>query len=155
MRASPIPEAYPMGPDRRTRVAAALTTLVTFVILDAVWLSQVGVDLFKSRLPAILRPDPVVGAIVAFYVIYAAGVYVLALRPSLETGSGRTAATLGAWVGLTAYATFDLTNLAVITGWTIPLALIDMTWGVVATALATLAGHTAGRYLSRRRSAAG
>jgi uncharacterized membrane protein len=144
-----------MRPDRRALIAAAITSLVSFIALDAVWLSQVGVDLFKSRLPAILRPDPVVGAIVAFYVIYAAGVYVLALRPSLETGSGRTAATRGAWVGLTAYATFDLTNLAVITGWTIPLALIDMTWGIVATALATLAGHTAGRYFSRRRAAAG
>ena len=39
----------------------------------------------------------------------------------------------GAVFGLVAYATYDLTNLAVMKGFTLKIALIDMVWGMVLT----------------------
>ena len=36
--------------------------------------------------------------------------------------------------------TYDLTNLATIKAWTLPLALIDMGWGAFLTALACAIG---------------
>ena len=56
----------------------------------------------------------------------------------------------GALLGLTAYATFDLTNLAIINGWTLGLAALDMAWGTVLSAIAAVAGYLAGTAAMRR-----
>jgi uncharacterized membrane protein len=127
----------------RAIAAAFLATLVVFVVVDAAWLMLVAMKMFQRQLGAILRPEPVFGAAIAFYLIYTAGLVVLAIRPALAARSLTVAATHGAVLGLTAYATFDLTNLAVIRGWTIELAAFDIAWGVVASACASMAGYAA------------
>lgn len=142
-----------MRSEGQTLFATAIVVLLAFVLLDAAWLSLVAVDLFQKRLGPILRPEPSIAPIAAFYLIYAAGLVVLAVRPALAANSWRTAAALGAVVGLTAYATFDLTSLAVIDRWTVDLAIVDIVWGVVASALAAILGFVAGRRLTLRRSA--
>ena len=143
-----------MTTESRALVAASIASLLTFVALDAAWLSLVAVDLFQKQLGPILRPAPMAGAIVAFYPIYVAGLVILAVRPALASNSWSTAAMLGAVLGLTAYATFDLTNLAVIERWTIGLAIIDIAWGVTVSSVAALAGFAAGRRMSTRRPVA-
>jgi uncharacterized membrane protein len=142
-----------MRSEGQTLFATAIVVLLAFVLLDAAWLSLFAVDLFQKRLGPILRPEPSIAPIAAFYLIYAAGLVVLAVRPALAANSWRTAAALGAVVGLTAYATFDLTSLAVIDRWTVDLAVVDIVWGVVASALAAILGFAAGSRLTLRRTA--
>ncbi len=132
----------------RSTVLVWLATLFAFLALDAVWISMVALDMFKSQLGNILRPQPVVSAIVAFYLIYAVGLFVLAVRPALAAGSARIAATSGAMLGLTAYSTYDLTNLALIERYTVGLAVSDLVWGTVASLLASIAGYAVGRKLN-------
>jgi uncharacterized membrane protein len=60
----------------------------------------------------------------------------------------KAAAWRGAILGLTAYGTFDLTNLAIIQGWTLAVTLVDITWGMIASALASLAGYQVARLSS-------
>lgn len=140
-----------MKTDIRSLSMAYVASLLAFVLLDAVWLSLVAIDLFQKWLGPILRPAPMVGAIIAFYLVYAIGLAVLAVRPALAGNSWPMAAWAGAVLGLTAYATFDLTNLAVIERWTIGLAIADIAWGVTASTLAALAGFATGRRMSSRR----
>ena len=52
-----------------------------------------------------------------------------------------TALLYGAAFGLFAYATYDLTNLATVSVWTMPLAIMDTAWGAVLTAIASVAGY--------------
>lgn len=120
-------------------------TLLAFVAIDAAWLVLVANAFFKSQIGSLLRaqPDLVVAAV--FYLIYTGGLVTLAVAPALREKSARVAAWNGAVLGLTAYATFDLTNLAVIEGWTLAVALVDITWGTIATALASLAGYQVSR----------
>ena len=137
-----------MRTDDRVVPASALlvgyvTTLVAFVILDAGWLMFFAIDAFKQSVGSILRDRPDVGAAVAFYCIYAGGLVMLAVRPASMQQSYRKAVAGGALVGLPAYATFDLTNLSVISGWPAMLALADMAWGTAASAVAALAGYAA------------
>lgn len=77
----------------------------------------------------------------------------LAVAPSLREGSAKAAFWRGAMLGLTAYATFDLTNLAVLAGWNLTVSLVDMAWGTLATAIASLAGFAAGRLVGRNADA--
>ena len=123
-------------------------TLSAFVALDAAWLALFAIDLFERQVGAILREQPNMGAVMAFYPIYAAGLYTLAVCPASQERSRRRAVVNGSVLGLAAYAAFDLTNLAIIAGWTIELALTDMAWGTVASALAATAGYAAASWVA-------
>ncbi len=131
----------------RSHALVYAATLASFLALDALYLGLYGFEMFRREIGALMLPQPRVGAAVAFYVVYALGLVVFAVRPALRAGTRRTAAANGAMLGLTAYATFDLTNLAVLTAWTVRLAVVDIAWGVLASALAAVAGHMAGRYV--------
>lgn len=123
-------------------------TLVAFVVLDVAWLTLFAVGQFQSQLGAILRAQPMLFAAIAFYVVYAAGLVVLAVHPALQERSVRSATAKGAMLGLTAYATFDLTNLAIIERWTLGLALMDMAWGTFVSAVAAMIGCVVGLRIS-------
>ena len=69
-----------------------------------------------------------------------------AVMPGVKNGSASHALFLGAALGLVAYGTYDLTNLAVINGFNTRIALIDMAWG---TALSGAAAAIAAAVLMR------
>lgn len=132
------------------RIAIAyLATFVTFVALDAVWLSLVAIGQFQRALGTMLLAQPNLYAAAIFYVIFTGGLIFLAVRPALERRSLATTISHGAVVGLTSYATFDLTNLAILRGWTLELALLDMAWGTALSAIAATAGYLAGVRMAR------
>lgn len=123
-----------------------LTTLVFFAI-DLVWLGVVAAGFYDKHLGPLLREDVVWSAAVAFYLLYIAGIVVFAVLPGLEAGSvGRTLA-LGAFFGLVAYATFDLTSMALIKGFNWTVVGVDLVWGMVLTGSVAVAGFYAGRWL--------
>jgi uncharacterized membrane protein len=130
-------------------VIAYLVTLAVFLAVDVVWLTTVAVPQFQAKLGSMLKPEPDLYAAAAFYLIYAAGLVYLAVRPALVQASAWTAASHGAMVGLTAYATFDLTSLAVVKGWTVGLAVLDMAWGTALSGASAVVGYLAAARFSR------
>ena len=123
----------------KTRYGVALfVTLMTFLFSDMIWIQFVALNIFKQEVGHLLRIAPDFAAATAFYLIYGTGLTVLAVEPVLESRSLPTAITKGGALGLTAYATFDLTNLALLKGWTLKLVLIDMAWGTAASAIAAV-----------------
>jgi uncharacterized membrane protein len=117
--------------------------LLVLIVGDAAWLSYFARAMFRPVLGDILLDTPRWSAAVLFYLIYAAGVMVFPLAMGLHKDSLGTAILYGALFGFLAYVTYDLTNLATIKSWTVPLALIDMGWGALLTAAATAAGFAA------------
>ena len=102
-------------------------------IIDFVWLSVVANKFYKSQIGTLLLEKPNMLAAVAFYIIYVIGIVVFVLTPALEKNSWQYAAGYGALFGLIAYATYDLTNLATLKGWTLKLVVVDLLWGAVLT----------------------
>ena len=70
---------------------------------------------------------------------------ILVVQPALDSGSWHKALLLGAVFGLCAYGTYDLTNLATLQRWPLRLAVVDMAWGTLLTAISALAGFFIGR----------
>jgi len=103
-------------------------------VLDYVWLGFIAKNLYASELGKLLLAKPNMTAAIAFYVIYVIGVVVFVVSPALANGSLWSAIGYGALFGLVAYATYDLTNLATVDGFTLKVALIDMCWGAFITA---------------------
>lgn len=110
-------------------------------ILDALWLGLVAKKFYKDQLGALLLDKPNVVPAILFYCIYVIGLVVFVLNPALEKQSWLHALGYGALFGLVAYATYDLTNLSTLKGFTVKLVTIDIIWGVCFTAIASVAAY--------------
>lgn len=116
----------------------------SLLLLDLFWLSTMAKRLYRPELGDMIadkfRPAPAI----CFYVIYVIGVAYFAALPAVEAASGVKALVDGALLGALAYSTYDLTNHATLTRWSLRVTLIDIAWGVVLTALASYCGYCAG-----------
>jgi len=121
-------------------IIAYIASGVVFIIFDLLWLGVIGKDLYASKLGSLMTENIVIPAAGLFYCMYLAGILLFAIHPALQTGSWKTAMVWGALFGFFTYATYELTNWAVIRDWPASLVAIDILWGVVLTsAVATTA----------------
>lgn len=127
---------------------AAVATLVSMGVLDAIWLATMTSRLYRRQLPGLLLDTPSWAPAVAFYGLYAVGVVVLVVLPALDHGYPLGRAVLyGALLGLVAYGTYDLTNQATLRGWSTVVTVVDMAWGASLTAVVVGIAVTASRRL--------
>ncbi len=124
-----------------------LGTMAVLLTAEALWLGLVGGGLFQKEVGHLMRPEFRLGPVVAFYLIYVGGILVFAVLPGLEARQLQRSVALGAFLGLVAYSTFDLTSMAVFKGFPLRLAGVDMLWGTCVTAAVSAAGYGLGRYL--------
>lgn len=120
---------------------------VAFFAIDFVWLSTMNARFYQPRLGSFLAEQPRLAVAAGFYLLYVVGVMALAVMPGLQEGAVGAALWRGALLGLVAYATYDLTNLATIRDWPWELAAVDMIWGTVLTAAVSAIGYYAGRII--------
>lgn len=120
--------------------AAALATAAAILVLDLAWLGVVARDLYVSALGPLMRPEAFWPAAALFYAFYVAVIVTWAV---LGTEGPQAAARRGAGLGFVAYATYELTNWAVLRDWPAWIVPIDIAWGVGLTAVAALAGKLA------------
>jgi uncharacterized membrane protein len=116
--------------------------LVTLAILDILWLGLASREFYKARLGQLLLEQPNWYAAILFYLIHALGIVVFAVPLA---GSWVGAALYGALFGVCVYAAYDLTNLATLRGWPLTVSLVDLAWGAVVTAAATVVAFAAMR----------
>ena len=121
---------------------------VSFAALDAVYLTIAGSKVDRPTLDYALADKPNMTAAVAFYLMYIAGVLVLAVLPNTDAGLGKTART-GAILGAFAYATYDLTNQATLKIWATRITLIDISWGTFLTCLGASVGYLVWRWSAK------
>ncbi len=106
-----------------------------FVAIDAVWLSTMTKLFYNKHMSGMLAAKPNFVAAAVFYAIYILGIVVFVLNPALEKDSLSFAIGAGALLGLTMYATYDLTNQATLKKWPTILTVVDLAWGTFVTSL--------------------
>lgn len=131
-------------------VAAYIGAGLTFAIIDAVWLTTMTDRLYKPVIGSIMAPRPDMTAAVIFYLISIAGTVFLAIAPALREGEWTRAMINGAVLGFVAYATYDLTNQATLSVWSVKLTIIDIAWGTVLTAASATGGYFAASWAEGR-----
>jgi uncharacterized membrane protein len=122
---------------------AWLVTATVMVALDLLWLGIVAKPYYQQGIGHLLAEQPRVAVIVLFYALYAVGLVVFAVTPIRGSISLSDTALNAALFGLFAYATYDLTNLATLKGWPVGLALVDIAWGILVSAVSAMAGKWA------------
>jgi uncharacterized membrane protein len=119
---------------------AYLVSLLAMAGLDYLWLTNMSAVLYRRDLGPLLADDPKMSVAVVFYLTYAIGIMIFAIRPALASADWRAAALYGALFGMFAYATYDLTNFATMKVWTLRVTVLDIGWGMIVTATAASAG---------------
>lgn len=124
-----------------------LATLLTLLAVDMICMLLVMRRLFETHLGPLLARPLRYAAAAGFYLVYTAGIVVLAVDPAIRAQSLGTAVVLGAVLGCCAYATYELTNRATLQAWPLAIVVIDIAWGTLLTALAAAAGFSADQVL--------
>ncbi len=123
------------------KLIAYAVTAVIFFGLDFIWLSLSLSYVYKRHLGGLLMDKPNLPVAGLFYLIYVVGILVFAVLPALERGDPVRAIWAGALLGLVAYGTYDMTNLATLNGWSGFVTIVDTMWGVVVTTVAATAAY--------------
>lgn len=122
----------------KNALIAYVATLLTFLLLDGIWLGLLMAPTYRERLGSLMLEKPLLLPAAVFYCLYVIGCVVFVVLPAL---SWQRAAKLGALLGLVAYGTYDLTNWATLRDWSVQVSLMDWAWGTVATAVACTVGY--------------
>lgn len=117
-----------------------LLTLVVFLMIDLLWLGIIAKKLYQKYLGEFLADTVNWSAAFIFYFIYVAGISIFAIYPAVNKSSAFSAILMGALFGVFTYATYDLTNLATLKSWPLPIVFIDIIWGAVLSAIVGFSG---------------
>ncbi|WP_315928380.1 DUF2177 family protein [Mesorhizobium sp. SP-1A] len=124
----------------KTYGIAYVATGLVFLAIDAIWLTVAAQRLYRPLMGDMLVDGFRLAPAVLFYLVYIAGIVVFAILPALASDRWTTATSFGAFLGLFAYATYDLTNQATLKNWPIMVTVADLCWGTFLTAVAATAG---------------
>jgi uncharacterized membrane protein len=147
----PIPAGGPPAPPRTVSWSQAAVAYVVLVAasssLEGIWYLGIAARYYEEQLGALLRVefDALVAAL--FYLVYAAGAFVFALRPALRAASWRLAVGAGAGYGFFCFSAHNLTDLADIRGYSAAIAALDVAWGTCMSAAASTLAYFAARRL--------
>jgi uncharacterized membrane protein len=128
-------------------LATGAVVALVMLVLDLTWLGLVAVDLYDRELGPLKRPDIVLPAAVAFYLMY---VVATVRHAVVDANDLVDAGRRGAGLGIVAYGTYELTNWAVIAGWPVSLVPIDLLWGIALTTIVSVAGRATYDWFGRR-----
>ncbi|MBO9123283.1 MULTISPECIES: DUF2177 family protein [unclassified Rhizobium] len=132
----------------KTALVAYAGSFATLLVLDAIWLGLVARTFYRDQLGDLMLPSPNFGIAAIFYLFFAVAVVVLAVLPAIASGSLSTAVIYGLILGLAAYGTYDVTNLATLKNWPPLMSIVDLAWGGFITAMTAAGGFFAVRALS-------
>jgi uncharacterized membrane protein len=104
-------------------------------VLDGFWLGVVARKFYRRHLGGVMAESPRWLPAVLFYLLYAVGVWYFVVDPAVQVADPEQAAVRGAFFGLLAYGTYDLTNMATLKNWPLIVTVVDMAWGAVMTAV--------------------
>lgn len=118
-----------------------LIALPVFFIIDMVWLGVVAKSFYAKQIGFLMKTDINWTAAILFYLLFIVGLVLFVIAPALEKGSWMQALLFGALFGFISYATYDLTNLATLKDWPLPVTLVDLLWGAVLAASVSVTSY--------------
>ena len=127
-------------------IVATLIASLIFLIIDVIWLSFATKSFYRPLIGNLLTDKPVMWAAALFYIVYVFGMAIVVIHPCIVSGTLLKTLYTGFIFGLVAYGTYNLTNMAVLRGWSPTVTFVDMFWGGSLTAVSA----TSGLYLAKK-----
>jgi uncharacterized membrane protein len=120
---------------------AFIAMAVCMMALDFAWLNLVAKGMYQHGIGHLMAAEPNVAAALVFYVVYVTGLMVFAVAPFRAQAGWRKTLTTAAMLGFLIYASYDLTNLALLRDWPVGMSLVDIAWGTLLSVAAAAVGR--------------
>jgi uncharacterized membrane protein len=120
---------------------------LSFMVMDGLWLGLLMTGFYRSRLAHLARMAngslaPDWSAALAVYLCLGAGIAVFVVPRATSVAH---ALGYGAIFGLVVYGVYDFTNLSTLRDWPVLLTVVDIGWGMVASAVCAAVAWKMGR----------
>lgn len=132
-----------------------MQTLILYIVTAALFLGldMLGIrflirPLFDRHVGDLLASPPRLPAALAFYLAYVAGVVWFVSLPALRDGTPLAALWGGMALGLMCYGTYEMTNYATLSAWSLEQVIADCAWGAALTGFSAWIGVTAAQRLA-------
>ncbi len=122
-------------------------SLAAFLVVDLVWLVVMSPRFYQPRLGSLMAAEVSWAPAILFYLLFVAGVLVLVVAPAVSQYGFAGPLARAALLGVVAYGTYDLTNLATLRDWPLIVTVVDMIWGGVLSVFVALVSLSGGRRL--------
>jgi uncharacterized membrane protein len=119
-------------------IGVYLLTIIVFLLLDMVWLLKIAPKFYRTYIGHLMADKPNLIAALFFYLIFIFGLVYFVYWPLRESNDLVMLALNGALFGLVTYATFDLTNMAVLKNFPLNVVVIDLAWGSLISMMVTI-----------------
>ena len=119
---------------------AYITAIIAMFLLDLIWLSTLARPLYQEGIGHLMAAQPKLSFAALFYLVFVAGLMWFAVRPNAHAKGVKNTFIAGAFFGFFIYASYDLTNLALLKDWPLGLSIIDMTWGTLLSGVCAAVG---------------
>jgi len=113
---------------------------LVMLAIDMLWLGVIAKPLYQQGIGHLMAVKPNFVAAGLFYIIFPIGLMFFAVSPNGASPDWNRVLISAAVFGFFAYATYDLTNLAIMKDWPISLSVIDVAWGTFASTISAAAG---------------
>jgi uncharacterized membrane protein len=122
-------------------VQGTLAAGLVMGVIDAIWLMVIARKWMLQQLGHLMK-DPISWPpAIVFYVLYSGALSFFAIGPAMAAGGDVLMALgLGAFLGLVAYGTYDLTNMATLKDWPRAFAIVDIIWGPFVSGVSAAGG---------------
>ena len=121
-----------------------LATLVVIIPIDFLFLGLVAKSFFTSQVGDMLGAIRLAPAVL-FYLLYVVGILIFV--SGSPDATWQSTLLYGALFGLFCYATFDLTSLSLLRHWSWQVAIVDVSWGAIVTAVSSTSGLLVANWL--------
>ena len=122
-------------------IVSYFSMLIFFIIAEMIVLTNIMQPLFKKHIGFLMKEDTNFSIAAIFYFVYVAGVFWFATRAGIKSESYFVAIFSGAFLGLLAFGTYEITNFVILKDWKIELVIIDTLWGIVITGSMSYVGY--------------
>jgi uncharacterized membrane protein len=130
-----------------------LILIPLFLFMDYLWLGKIMGGFYKQELGLLARRageglDPLIWAACIVYLLIPLGIVLFALPHVSQANLPGSSLFWGFIYGVVLYGIYDMTNLAMLAGWSLKLSLIDMLWGGMICAVSTSLAAYLDRWLA-------
>ena len=122
-------------------IASYFSMLIFFIFAEMIVLTNIMQPLFKKHIGFLMKEDTDFSIAAIFYFIYVAGVFWVATRAGIKSESYLVAIFSGAFLGLLAFGTYEITNYVILKDWKIELVIVDTLWGIIITGSMAYVGY--------------
>ena len=129
-------------------IVSYFSMLIFFIIAEMIVLTNIMQPLFKKHIGFLMKEDTNFSIAAIFYFVYVAGVFWFASRAGIKSESFSVAIFSGAFLGLLAFGTYEITNYVILKDWKIELVLVDTLWGIVITGSMAYVGYRVHNFFS-------